>query len=67
MANDVVAKFLASNPKAKRDEKVLRDGLAAVETLRVMGIHPREYKLKSPFQRSGKPSPKQARYRAVTE
>lgn len=67
MSNDTLAKILASNPNARRDEKILREGLAAVESLRTMGIKPREYKLKSPFQRVGKPSPKQARYRSASE
>lgn len=62
MSKAALSKLLASNPKAQRDERTLRDGLAAVESLRQMGIHPQEYKLKSPFQRAGTPSPKIVRY-----
>lgn len=62
MKDNAIKKGLKENAKAKRDEQVVRDAISAVETLRDLGIQPRSYRLKSPFQRTGKLAPAMTRY-----
>lgn len=66
MGNDAVKKILAANPKARRDEKVMREALSSVKSLRDMGIRPAGYALQSPFKKKNLAAARTHRYNVLT-
>jgi hypothetical protein len=43
--------LLISNPKARDHERIVREALEVVSSIRKMGIQPNGYRLASPFER----------------
>ncbi|HEY8098563.1 MAG TPA: hypothetical protein VIE65_21060 [Methylobacter sp.] len=54
MKEKSLVELMSANPKARAQENVVREALAAIRMVRELGVRPKGYTLSSPFAKRGR-------------